>query len=530
MQLIAETISYTYPRGKQVLRDISLSIAEGEKAALAGDNGSGKSTLLRILTGSLAPDSGSVQRANRTWFIPQHFGQFDDLTVAELLKTQNKINALHAIEQGSVHPPHFEILAEDWAIRERIQSALDSWDLSHISYNSFFASLSGGEKTRVFLAGIDIHQPELVLMDEPTNHLDIPGRNRLYRFIQNSNLTFLIVSHDRELLNLCNPVYELSSLGIKKYGGNYDFYEEQKLVEMEAIEHQIHHTKQSISETRKKHRETMQRKQKLDARAGKKARQANLPKIILNAARNSAENSTSRLKDVHEEKIIEEKQRLRELNQKKRSLKNIKISLDNPSLHTGKNLYQAKQINYAWTDSHLLWDESLSFLIQSGERIRINGSNGSGKSTLLHLLNEDIKPTWGKLFIQSDHRFLMDQEYKLIKRDKSVLQQAESVNQIQKPDHELKTLLHRYLFDEPMWDQKCSTLSGGEMMRLSLCCLVLQVTQPDTLLLDEPTNNLDLRNIKILTQVISDYRGTLIVISHDRHFIKEVGVDRELNL
>lgn len=461
MQLIAETISYIYPRGKQVLRDISLSIAKGEKAALTGDNGSGKSTLFRILTGSLTPDSGSVQRTDRTWFIPQHFGQFDDLTVAELLNVQNKINALNAIEHGSVHPRHFEILSEDWTIRDRIQSALDRWDLTHISCDSTFASLSGGEKTRVFLAGIDIHHPKLVLMDEPTNHLDITGRNRLYRFIQNSNLTFLIVSHDRELLNLCNPVYELSSLGIKKYGGNYDFYEEQKQVEMEAIEHQIHHTKQSISETRKKHRETMQRKQKLDARASKKARQANLPKIIINAAKNSAENSTSRLKDVHEEKIIEEKQRLRELKQKKRSLKNIKISLDNSSLHTSRNLYQAKQINYAWSDSHLLWNEPLSFLIQSGERIRINGSNGSGKSTLLHLLNEDIKPTRGKLLIQSDHRFLMDQEYNFIERNKTVLQQAESANQIKKPDHELKTLLHRHLFDEKVWDQKCETLSGG---------------------------------------------------------------------
>lgn len=521
---------YTIPSGRNLFRNLDFSLENGEKAALVGDNGSGKSTLLRLFAGALSPDSGSIRISDHYWYIPQHVSQLDNLTVAQVLQVQDKLEALFAIENGSVDPKHFEKLADDWLIHERLQQALDKWDLSPLTPQTPFKSLSGGQKTRVLLAGINLHQPQLILMDEPTNHLDTSGRNKLYRSIQNSDQHFLIVSHDRELLNFCNPVYELSSLGIKKYGGNYDFYEEQKQVEMEAIEHQIHHIKQSISEARKKHRETMQRKQKLDARASKKARQANLPKIIINAAKNSAENSTSRLKDVHEEKIIEEKQRLRELNQKKRSLKNIQISFDNSSLHTGKNLYQAKQINYAWADSHLLWDEPLSFLIQSGERIRINGSNGSGKSTLLHLLNEDIKPTRGKLLIQSDQRFLMDQKYTFIDRDKTVLQQAESANQIKKPDHELKTLLHRHLFDEKVWDQKCETLSGGETMRLTLCCLSLQTKQPDTILLDEPTNNLDLRNIKILTQAISDYQGTLIVVSHDSHFIKEIGIDRKVNL
>lgn len=530
MQIIAQNLTYTIPSGRTLFRGLDFTHENGEKAALVGDNGSGKSTLLRLFTGALSPGSGSIRLSDRYWYIPQHVGQFDHLIVSQVLQIKDKLDALHAIENGFSDPKHFEKLADDWTIHERLRQALDKWDLPPLTPQTPFKSLSGGQKTRVLLAGVDLHHPQLILMDEPTNHLDTSGRNRLYRFIQNSNLTFLIASHDRELLNLCNPVYELSSLGIKKYGGNYDFYEEQKQVEMEAIEHQIHHAKQSISEARKKHRETIQRKQKLDARAGKKARQANLPKIIINAAKNSAENSTSRLKDVHEEKIIEEKQRLRELKQKKRLLKKIKIHLDDSPLHTGKNLYQAKQINYAWPDSNLLWNEPLSFMIQSGERIRITGSNGSGKSTLLHLLNKDIKPTRGKLLNQSDQRFLMDQEYRFIVRDKTVLQQAESANQIKKQDHELKTLLHRHLFDEKVWDQKCETLSGGEMMRLTLCCLSLQTKQPDTILLDEPTNNLDLRNIKILTQAISDYQGTLIVVSHDNHFIKEVGIDRELHL
>lgn len=530
MQIITQNLSYTVPSGRNLFRKLDFSLESGEKAALVGDNGSGKSTLLQLFTGALSPDSGSIRISDSHWYFPQHVSQLDNLTVAQVLQVQDKLEALDAIENGSAAPKHFEKLANDWTIHNRLYQAVAKWGLSQITPQTPFKSLSGGQKTRVLIAGIALHQPKLILMDEPTNHLDTSVRNRLYRFIKNSNLTFLIVSHDRQLLNVCNPIYELSSLGIKKYGGNYDFYEQQKRIEMEAIEHQIHHTKQSISEAQKNHRETMQRKQKLDARASKKARQANLPKIIANAAKNSAENSSSRLKDVHEEKIRGEKQHLRELKQKKRSLKNIKIRLDDSSLHTGKNLYEAKQVNYAWLDSNLLWDEPLSFIIQSGERIRFTGSNGSGKSTLLHLLNNDIKSTKGSLLILSEHRLLMDQEYSLIDQNATVLEQAGSENQIKKPDHELKTLLHRNLFDETVWDQKCETLSGGEMMRLTLCCLSLQTNHPDTILLDEPTNNLDLRNLKILTQAISDYQGTLIVVSHDSYFIEEIGIDRELNL
>ena len=530
MQIISEDISYTTPSGKTILKNINLSLEEGETAALVGDNGSGKSTLLHIFTGNLPPDDGVVNIADHWWAVTQHFGQFDSQNVAQVLQVDHKIEALRAIEQGSTDPDHFEAVSDDWRISERLQAALQRWELTDLSPDTSFSSLSGGEKTRVLLAGMDIHQPELVLMDEPTNHLDTSGREQLYRMIRKSNAGFLIVSHDRELLELCNPIFELSSLGLKKYGGSYSFYEEQKQIEREAIDHKIQHTKESITEAKQKQHEVMQRKQKINARGNKKARKEGLSKMAIHAAQNRAEESTSKLSDVHEQKIKEQHQRLPELIQQQRKLKRIKIDLDNSSLHAGKILFKADRINYAYPGATSLWKKPLSFIINSGERIRITGDNGSGKTTLIKLLNGDLKPTTGTLEIQSEHRFTLNQEYGMIDRKATVLQQAQASNQLHKTDHELKTLLHRYLFDESVWDQPCHSLSGGEMMRLSLCSLALQTEQPDSIILDEPTNNLDLRNIKILTDAISSYRGTLIVISHDKQFAKEVNLNRTIEL
>lgn len=529
MQIITKQITYTFASGRTLFRGLDFSLPKGEKAALTGDNGSGKSTFLHILAGIVQPSSGSLQirESSRRWFIPQHYGQYDNHTIAGVLLLEEKINALEQIERGSADPRHFDTLAGDWAVRERIEAALHAWNLPRLSPSTPLGMLSGGEKTRVFLAGLDLHKPDLVLMDEPTNHLDRPARNRLYRFVRSTSADLLIVSHDRELLNLCNPVYELSPLGVKRYGGNYDFYETQKQIETEALGQRIHHAKKAISGARRKQHETMERKQRRDARGGKKAASENMPRILQNAARNRAEGSTSRLNEAHEQKITEEKQRLADLQRRQRELKNIRLTINPTPVHTGKVLFEAERVNFAWPDADALWTSPLSFTIRSGERLRISGPNGSGKTTLIRILNGDLTPSAGKLNVQSNIRFLLSQEYGGIHREATVLEQA---NTAKKPAHELRTLLHHYLFEEKTWQQPCVSLSGGEMMRLNLCCLALQSEQPDTLILDEPTNNLDLRNIKLLTDAVASWQGTLIVVSHDRHFVEEVGAARDLQL
>ena len=168
------------------------------------------------------------------------FGNCDALTIAECLKIDKKLEALQKVTDGEVDEVYFEPLNDDWDIEERSRQALQYWKLDGLHFNQKLGSLSGGQKTKVFLAGMMIHEPEVILLDEPTNHLDLEGRNLLYDFIGKTKSTVVIVSHDRALLNLADTIFELSNQGISTYGGNYDFYAEQKEIENEALQNENH--------------------------------------------------------------------------------------------------------------------------------------------------------------------------------------------------------------------------------------------------------------------------------------------------
>ncbi len=169
--------------------------------------------------------------------------------------------------------------------------------------------------------------------------------------------------------------------------------------------------------------------------------------------------------------------------------------------------------------------------IRSGERIHLTGDNGGGKTTLVRLLTGEFAPTVGTIHRAENFSYLyLDQQYSEVCRDTTVLELAREHNLENLADHEVKTRLNRALFPAATWDKNCLTLSDGERMRLYLCCLMLSNHIPDMLILDEPTNNLDLSSLAILTDTISNYRGTLIVISHDSNFVEQVGITTEIRV
>ena len=185
----------------------------------------------------------------------------------------------------------------------------------------------------------------------------------------------------------------------------------------------------------------------------------------------------------------------------------------------------AKDINFSYNNNDALWKESLSFQLKSGDRLCIKGVNGSGKTTLLKLITGEIVPTQGSLS-RIDFKYVyLNQEYSIIKNDKSVLEQAETFNSRNLPEHEIKTILNRYLFPATVWDKSCRKLSGGEKMRLAFCCLMISDNTPDMFILDEPTNNLDIQSIEIITATIQNYTGTVVVVSHDKYFVNEIGIE-----
>jgi len=168
--------------------------------ALIGNNGCGKSTLLQIMAGKLQPSSGNVLRPDDLYYVPQHFGQYDEMSIAQALGIDRKQKALHEILNGNASIDHFNILDDDWNIEEKALAALNGWGLGNRSLSESMHTLSGGEKTRVFLAGLELQEPSAILMDEPTNHLDNQGRNRLYEWVKKCRSTLIVISHDRTLL------------------------------------------------------------------------------------------------------------------------------------------------------------------------------------------------------------------------------------------------------------------------------------------------------------------------------------------
>ena len=527
--LILQNISYTHPSKDLLFSDINLTVNNHEKTALIGNNGVGKSTLLKIIASELQPSSGQINIDAEPYYVPQIFGQFNHLTIAQALRIEGKLNALKDILNGNTSEENFNLLNDDWTIEDRCKEALNFWQLDGLDLSQKMETLSGGQKTKVFLAGISIHQPELVLLDEPSNHLDVSGRQLLYSFIKSTKSTLIVVSHDRKLLNLLDTICELSKHGVKVYGGNYDFYKEQKQIENNALSQDIQSKEKELRKAKEKERETLERQQKLDSRGKKKQEKAGVARIMMNTLRNNAENGTSKMKSVHTEKIGSVSQELQELRSSLPDIDKMKFGFDNSALHKGKILFTANDLNFSY-DTQPLWTENLNFKITSGERIALKGKNGSGKTTLIKLILGNIEPQTGTVYRADNKSVYIDQDYSLIDDKLKVYEQAEQFNTSALQEHEIKIRLNRFLFTKEDWDKSCNALSGGEKMRLMLCCLTINNQSPDIIILDEPTNNLDIQNIEILTRAINEYRGTLIVVSHDETFLEQTNIERTIQL
>jgi ATPase subunit of ABC transporter with duplicated ATPase domains len=193
-------------------------------------------------------------------------------------------------------------------------------------------------------------------------------------------------------------------------------------------------------------------------------------------------------------------------------------------IHSNKDVlfHNIHQIN--------IWASNLDIDIRSGERIALKGKNGSGKTTLIKIISGEIQPAAGTIHMAANKMIYVDQDYSLMNDIETIYEKAVQFNATGLQEHEIKIRLNRFLFTKEYWDQSCNTLSGGEKMRLMLCCLTIFNQAPDIIILDEPTNNLDIQNIEILTAALNDYKGTLLVVSHDAYFLKQIEIERIIEL
>lgn len=527
--LAFQDVTYAHPNKDVLFSGLHFTVNRGDKIALIGPNGAGKSTLLRLMAGELQPLSGSIRRDDPPYYIPQHFGQFDHLTVGEALRAGERLYALREILSGNMTDALMAALDDDWTVEERCQEALAHWHLSGLPLDLRLEALSGGQKTRVFLAGILVNQPSFLLLDEPGNHLDGAGRALLRELIAGWRQTLVLVSHDATLLRLLPEVFELGKKGITVYGGGFDFYKEQKAIEQDALRQDLHSREKALRKARETEREAMERKAKQDARGRKKQDKSNVPTITLNTLRNNAEKSAASLKKAHAEKMDGIAGEVNRLRKELPDIDKMKLNVDDSAMHKGKVLLTAQSLNIRFGE-RFLWPEGLDFQVRSGDRTAIRGGNGSGKTTLIRLLLGELEPSEGTLQRAEFRAVYIDQDYSYLDGGLTVYEQAQKHNPGALEEHEVKMRLNRFLFGPEDWHKPSSALSGGERMRLLLCVLNIGTKAPDMIILDEPTNNLDMQNVEILTAAMNGYDGTLLVVSHDDEFLASLGMAEEIVL
>ncbi len=203
MNIIVNNLSYVLSDGTSIFNDISFSIAPKSKCAFVGANGCGKSSLMNILSGSITPAKGEIFLGDKPYMVPQHYGQFNLMTVAEVLDIKNKLDALHSIISGNTSENNFDTLGDDWNIEDRLRNALDKWGLAHISYDSQMNNLSGGEKMRLSLCCLMVsdNTPDIIIADEPTNNLDLYNVKVLTNMLNTYSGTLIVISHDISFVN-----------------------------------------------------------------------------------------------------------------------------------------------------------------------------------------------------------------------------------------------------------------------------------------------------------------------------------------
>ena len=233
MCISVHQLCYVHADKEPLFQNINLIVNTGQRLALVGNNGTGKSTLLRIIEGNLKPSSGEVVCSSRPYYIPQHFGQFDNLTVAEALRVDDRIKALHAILEGDASAENFTCLNDDWNVEERCLSALASWNLEHLQLSQPMCSLSGGEKTKVFLSGILVHAPEIILMDEPSMGLSPLLVSEIFdiiKVINESGTTVLLVEQNaKKALSIADRAYVLETGKITLSGDAKDLINDESV-------------------------------------------------------------------------------------------------------------------------------------------------------------------------------------------------------------------------------------------------------------------------------------------------------------
>ncbi len=471
---------------KTVLDQISLTIYDGERVAIIGNNGVGKSTLLNIITGATTPDEGTISSKDSIAYLKQS----SEIDMQQIFDEISKKELAHT----------FEIELKKLGVSEDI-----TFDRDRIG------KISPGEQTKIALAFCIAKNPNVLILDEPTNHLDQKGKDLLIDYLNEFYGTIIFVSHDVEFIDrVAQKVIELKNGKIEEYWGNYASFLEQKEQEQLEIKRNYEKNRKEQKEIKEKITKFQEFAKKVDAgkhqksaqRAGVSFDRGLRADVVSSKFSRRAKDQISKL----EKKIKEDVER------PEKDIK-IRYNLKHEDFKT-KFLYVAENLSKAFGNKVLF--KNSNFTIENGEKIALLGDNGAGKSTLINIL-------LGKESYDGTLRTAPSVKPILMKQDIYDLDEELTINEMsQQKDKAYRTGFITNLcsmnLDKSRFDTKIKNLSSGEKMRIKLCEIVL--SDFNFLILDEPTNHLDILNKDYLKKVLMGFEGTLLIVSHDKAFLK----------
>jgi ATPase subunit of ABC transporter with duplicated ATPase domains len=520
--LTLDSLSLATPDGRPLFDGLTLAIGS-ERTGLVGRNGCGKSTLLRVIAGEVEPAAGSIQRAGSIGMLAQLAD--DRMTVAAALGVADGLARLRRVENGEGSLE--DALEADWTLPTRLDAALIETGLPALATGRRLASLSGGERTRVALARLLIEAPDVLLLDEPTNNLDADGREAVATLLQRWRGGVLVASHDRALLARVERIVELTSVGVTVFGGAWPEFAQAREAARARAEAELGRATNALRGAERAAQEAKERKARRDKMGRAKHAKGGDSKMFLDAEKQRAENSGSRQGRIADRLIDSHAEALKEARARVEVLTPLSIELPRTGLPRSRELVAFREVTMAHGARRLFGP--LSFEVRGPERIAIRGANGSGKTTLLGLIEGRLQPTSGEIRRLTGRIAALDQHVGLLDPASSVLDNLRRLN----PDlteNEARAALARFAFRNIAALRIAGTLSGGERLRAGLACVFARRQPPLLLLLDEPTNHLDLASIEELEAALSGFDGALIVVSHDRTFLRTIGVQREITL
>jgi ATPase subunit of ABC transporter with duplicated ATPase domains len=516
-------LAWALPDGRQLFQDINLTFGR-ERAGLVGRNGVGKTTLLKLVAGELRPVAGTVAVDGRLGVLRQSVQVRDGETVADLFSARKALDLLARAGRGAASAE--ELAEADWTLEARLEAALARVGLA-AGPDTLLAALSGGQRTRAGLAALVFAEPDFLLLDEPTNNLDQEGRRAVVELLVGWKAGAIVVSHDRELLDTMDAIVEMTSLGATRYGGNWSAYRARKALELAAARHDLAAAEREMAQVERTARVREEKQDRRDRGGRKKNAKGDEPKILLNTLKGRAQESRGDAVRLAERQRAQASDAAAQARARIEVLQPFSVALPSTGLPAGRTVLRVDGVTAGYEPGNPVLRD-LSMQITGPERVAVSGPNGSGKTTLLAVLAGGLRPWAGTAQVMVPFAML-DQKVSLLDPGASIRDNFRRLNP-QADENACRAALARFRFRADAALQRAGTLSGGELLRGGLACVLGGARPPQLLVLDEPTNHLDIDAIEAVEAGLHAYDGALLIVSHDEAFLANVGVTRRVVL